>query len=480
VFPFWSPDGTSLGFFAEGKLRTIRLADNVVADVADAPVPHGAAWHPSGDLIFAPAADGPLMRRAVDGAIHPFTALDTAESSHRFPRILDHRHIVFFVRAEAPTRQGIWIAPVDSPAARKRLVNSEAEGLPLDSSLLYASGDALVAQRIDVESLTLDGRPTLLGSPVGRSERHQLFATVGADLLLFGLPLSAARELRWVDRTGARLGTVGEPMNATDVRLDARGRSVVVARVDPQLRTFDIWVYEDERPVPRRLSPAIDADDAPVWSSDGRQVAWVTGRRTLTVRDSAAARPETTLRKFDNAIRVTDWSPDGRSLVVSESRSGTRGDIFIVPSSAAQNAAIRPYAQTPFNETFGTISPDGRWLAYASDESGRPDVYVDSFPSPGRRARLSVGGGTEPRWGADSRTLYFRRGSEVHVVRLETSNATAEALANTRLFSIEGDIRSFDVTSDGQRFLLNAPAPDAAERPLNAIVHVRSLLPSAP
>jgi Tol biopolymer transport system component len=352
--------------------------------------------------------------------------------------------------------------------------------------LVYASGDALVAQRIDLETLSLAGRSQLLGSPVGRNGEHQLFATTGAEVLIYGLPPSGLRELRWVDRTGATLGTVGEPMHATDVRLAPGGERAAVARVDPQLRTFDIWIYDGSHPVPRRVSPAIDADDSPVWSSDGSHVAWVSGRRSIVVRDGRAERSERVLRKFDNPVRVTDWPVGGRWMAIAETRAGTGSDLLLVSADVAAHAdkggaaTTRVYAQAPFNETSGVISPDGRWLAYASDESGTTEVYVDAFPTPGRRARLSVGGGEDPRWARDGRAVFFRRGAELHTVNLRAGNGALEATSSERLFTADGEIRSYDVTPDGRRFLLNLPANGARVSPLAVLVHLQSLLPSAP
>ena len=489
IFPFWSPDGGALAFFADGKLRMLTLADGSVSDLADAPSGRGGVWEADGQIIFTPRADGPLMRRMPDSTIAPFTSLEPGESSHRLPRLVGDTHVVFFVRAEEPARQGIWIAPRDQPLARKRLVHSDAEALVVDTSLVYASGNALVSQPINLEALSLSGPPQLLGTPVGRGAEHQLFATTGGEVLLFGVPPSLARELRWVDRTGAAAGAVGEPMNAFDVRIAPSGERVAVARVDPQLRTLDIWAYDSARPVPRRLSAAIDADESPAWSPDGSRVAWVSGRRSVSVRDSRGQHSEATIRKFENAVRVSDWSRDGRWIVLSELRPDTGSDIVLLsthhaeknrPGATMGTADIRAYAQAPFNETYGTVSPDGRWLAYASDESGRMEIYVDAFPTPGRRGRLSVGGGTEPRWMRDGTGLFFRRDAEVHFARITFDGGAPEAVSSERLFDAGADIRSFDIAPDGKRLLLNLPVPDTRAAPLTVLVHVRSLLPSAP
>ncbi len=475
AMPFWSPDGSAVAYFSEGKLRVFSLADQRVQDLADAPMPHGGAWHVNGDILFAPDDNGLKWRRP-SGAVEPFTTIDTGESSHRYPHLTaDGQHVVFFVRATERTRHGIWIAPVDQPSSRRRLINSDAEGTPIDQALLFSSGGALVAQRLNLGSLTLEGRPVLLGPSVGHSAEHRLYATVGANVLIFGAPSSPLRTLRWMNRAGATTGDLGEPMDAWDVRIAPRGITVAVARVDPQLNTLDIWAYHDERPVPRRVSPNIDVDDAPAWSRDASRIAWASSRRVVTIRDAHAAQPETSLRKFDNSIRVTDWSRGDEWIIVSETTRETRGDLLLMRADG--RGEIRRYTHSAFNETHGVVSADGKWMAYVSDESGRQEIYVDAFPTPGNRARLTMGGGTEPRWGSDTGELFFRRGSEVHAVRLRVSDATVEATASERLFDAGAEIRSFDVGPDGQRFLVNLPAPDAAPKPLSVVVNVRSLLP---
>lgn len=474
AMPFWSPDASAVAFFAEGRLRAFTFADGSVSDLAEAAVPRGGAWHPNGDVLFA-AGEGLMWRRS-SGAVEPFTTLEGGESSHRYPRFTGAgRHVVFFVRAAESTRQGIAIAPTDQPSARRRIVSSDAEGIPIGQALVYSSGGALVGQRIDPQSLALAGRPVLLGSNVGGNADHQLFATAAADVLIFGAPASNLRELRWVDRAGLPAGVLGEPMDASDVRIAPRGLTVAVTRADPQLKTLDIWTYEEQRPLPRRVSPNIDVDEAPAWSSDGMRLAWVSGRRVVTTRDAGAARPETSLRKFDNPVRVTDWSPRDEWLVLTETRRETGGDIVLMRADG--EGATLGYAQSAFNETHGVVSRDGRWMAYASDESGQPEIYVDAFPAPVSRARMSVGGGTEPRWDREGGVLYFRRGSEIHAVRLRATGGTPEAASSERLFDAGAEARSYDVTPDGLRFLINVPAPEAAPQPMTVVVHVGSLLP---
>ena len=483
VLPFWAPDGRAIGFFANKKLRVLTLEDAAVRDLADAPAPAGGVWLENGDILFAPDTAGGLSRRVgSNGAIDALTSVDASagETSHRLPVVVTGgRHALFFVRASNPARQGIWVAPLADPGDRRRLISSSGHGLAVGEAIVYASEGALLAQRMDPERLALAGRPILLGAPVGVGPQSQLFATGDGGTLIFGAPESAMRELRWVDRTGARLGIVGEPMDAWDLRIAPGGGTVAVTRRDPQLRTLDIWAYDGERPLPRRISPAIDADESVVWALDGSRLAWVTGRRTVTVRGALATLPDETVRTFEHPIRVTDWSPDRRWIVLSESRPGSGDDLWLLPATGG--AAPTPYAQSPFSEIQAVVSPDGRWMAYAANESGRFEIYADTFPTPGSRVRLTTGGGIDPRWRADGGALYFRRGSEVHLITLSTgTRVTPDALASERLFDAAADLRAYDAAPDGQRFLLNLPAVEATPAPLTVLVNVRSLLRFAP
>jgi hypothetical protein len=480
VLPFWSPDGAQLGFFADGRLKALTIESGTIADLADAPAPRGAVWHPNGAIVFAPRTDGGLVEWRPDGTeLRPVTQVDAArgETSHRFP-VLARRpggeprwEIVFLVQASEATRAGLWTA------AGVRLTTSESSALVVDEWLLYERGDALFAQRLEWREENPDrplvtGQAQLVGLPVGRSPLGQLFATAAADAVVFGSPQPQLRDLRWIDRRDGTQGTLATQVDARDVRIAPHGGRVAVTQLDSQLGTFDIWVYEGGRLLPRRISQALDVDELAVWSPDAARIAWVQARRAIVSRGAQAELPERALREFDSAIRLWDWSPDGRQFVIGRTRPATRDDLFIASETGEPSA----FAESPFNEVQADVSPDGRWIAYASDESGQLEVYVDSFPIPGRRARVTTGGGAEPRWGPGARELFFRRGREMHVASLSLELPTPAAIGTGRLFDAGGDIRAYDVTPDGQRFLVNVPAPSARPQAMSVVVHWRSLL----
>ncbi len=469
--PFWSLDGTRIGFFAAGRLRAIDLANGSVTDLADAPSGRGAAWNAAGDLVFAATGDGGLARRGPDGAVSAFTTPDAAhgESSHRWPAFLpDGRHVVFFVRATERSRGGIWIASLDNPEARRRLIAADGQAIVSGHTLLYLNDVALMAQPLDPATWTTMGRSELAGLNVGRGPLDQIFATVAPEVLIYGPPGTTLRELRWTARDGSAIGTLGEPLDAWDLRLSPDGTRVAITELDPQSRTLDVWIRERSQPVPKRLSISTDADASGVWSPDGNRIAWVAARRKVSIRGAGAVLPEQVVATFDPPVQIWDWSRDAKALVVGRTAADTRDDLWIVPVAGGTEA--RAYAAAPFNQLHGVFAPDGRSIAYASDESGQFDIYVDTYPAPGSRLRVTTAGGTEPRWRGDGREIFFRRGSEVHAVAI----AGKDVGTSERLFDAGATIRSYDVTADGKRFLLNLPASSAAPRAATLVVNWRS------
>jgi hypothetical protein len=521
--PFWSPDGQRLGFFADGRLKTLALSAGQVVDLADAPAARGGVWHPDGSIIFAPDNNG-LVQWGPDGReLRPITQVDATkgETAHRFPALARRPgdeprwEIVYVVQASEATRAGLWTT------SGVRLTTSDASALVVNEWLLYARGNALFAQRIEWPEESqyrpvLSGQAQLVGMPVGRSTLGQLFATATAESVVYGSPQPQLRDLRWMDRGDGMQGTLAGQVDAWDMRIAPHGGRVAVTQLDTQLGTFDVWVYQGGRLLPQRISQAIDVDELAVWSPDATRLAWVQARRAIATRGAQAQLPEQTFRQFDAPIRLWDWSPDGEWFVIGRTRPGTKEDLFVVSATTRRGAALAPpgsagstagerrhssdaapdaalpatpgaagsdpsqdaspYAASPFNETQADISADGRWIAYASDESGQPEVYVDSFPLPGHRARVTTGGGAEPRWGAGTTEVFFRRGRELHVASLSLEGATPEATGTARLFDAGGDIRAYDVTPDGQRFLLNVPAPSSKPEPIAIVINWRSLL----
>ena len=297
------------------------------------------------------------------------------------------------------------------------------------------------------------GRAAVVGLQAGRGPLGQIFATASDDVLIYGAPGTTLRELRWLTRDGTPAGSTSEPIDAWDLRIAPDGRRIVVTEIDRQLRTLDVFIRTGSQPAPARLSLSTDVDESGVWSPDGLRIAWAGQRRKVMLRGAGAVLPEQTIATFDSPVQVWDWSRDGRSLLIGRKSSDTGDDLWIQPP--VEGATAQPYTTAPFDQVYGAFSPDGRSIAYASNESGQFDIYVDSFPKPGTRVRVTTAGGTEPRWSNDGRELFFRRGSAIHVGSLRSRIARSD---RSRSSSISArPIRAYDVSRDG-RFLVNVPA----------------------
>jgi Tol biopolymer transport system component len=465
--PFWAADGTRIGFFANGKVRSFDVAAGQAVDLGDAPAPRGGSWNAAGDLVFAPSVNSGLMKRDANGSIAPLTTVDSAngETSHAWPAFApDGKHVIFYVAASQPSRSGTWITALDNPAARRRLLAADGQAILVDHLLLHLRDLALVAQPLDPLTFEPVGRSNVVGSNAGRGPLGQIFATASNDLLIYGAPGTALRELRWFSRDGQPAGSTSEPLDVWDLRIAPDGRRVVTTEIDRQFRTLDVMIRNESQPAPMRLSLSTDADESGVWSPDGLRIAWAAQRRKVMLRGAGAVLPEQTLASFETPVQVWDWSRDGRSLLIGRKSNDNGEDLWIQPAS--QNASAQPYATMPFDQAYGVFAPDGRSIAYASNESGQFDIYLDTFPKAGKRIRVTTAGGTEPRWNANGRELFFRRGSALHVVKLNGSDI--ESIS--QLFDLGKSIRSYDVSGD--RFLVNVPAASQpATTPITLVNH---------
>jgi len=459
--PFWSPDVTRIGFFAGGKIRSLDLAGGTTSDLVDAPAGRGAAWNRQGDLVFAPSPNGSLKRRDPSGTVTALTTLQPGETSHAWPSFLpDGRHLIFLVTSAQPSQSGIWMASLDDPSARKRLIGADAQAIvpaAQDLTILYLNDLALMAQPLDANTFEPTGRASVVGLQAGRGPIGQLFATASGDVLIYGAPGTTLRELRWLNRDGSQAGSASEPIDAWDLRIAPDGKRIVVTEIDRQLRTLDVFIRTGSQPAPARLSLSTDVDESGVWSPDGLRIAWAGQRRKVMLRGAGAVLPEQTIASFDSPVQVWDWSRDARALLIGRKSNDTGEDLWILPP--VEGANPQPYTTAPFDQVYGAFSPDGRSIAYASNESGQFDVYVDSFPKAGTRVRVTTAGGTEPRWSNDGRELYFRRGSAIHVARF-ARDREIESIA--QLFDLKDAIRSFDASRAGL-FLVNMPASNNSQ-----------------
>jgi Tol biopolymer transport system component len=478
--PFWSPDGRSIAFIANGKLQRLDIAGGSPIVICDVPRVYGGAWAPDGRIILGVFADALFSVPASGGTLSPLTTFDKSRGDrvHAWPQVLPGGRFLYFVGTSVGKSAAIYAASLAKPNDAVRLVASDANALYASGPdgrgyLLWQRDGALVAQEFDVQKLMLVGEPRPLADPVGvlRADASMAVAAGGGTLLY--APVAGLVQLTRFDRAGRPLGTLGEPGVYFTLRFSRDGKQIATTRFDVGLP--NLWLFDvDREPSPGRLFGS-RAGFSALWSPDGRSMLFINNElNALYRRDASDGATAERLGPWPTEDwPLTDWSRDGRFVLNTRAGTETRADLWLIPVTfdghlMADVQAI-PYLRTPANESEGRFSPDptARWIAHQSDESGRDEVYVRSFPEPGSRYRVSSSGGRAPRWGSDGRELFYQSlDDKVMAVSVKLGADSVEASEPRELFALPAQ-SVFEVTPDGQRFL--ALVRDHAPRPLNVI-----------
>ncbi len=468
-FAFWSPDSKSLAFFADGKLKRIDAAGGSPETLADAAGGRGGSWSKDNVIVFSPLPPSPLFQVAAGGGkARPVTTLESqrGQTSHRFPTFLpDGRHFLAYVQGttEGPN---ILLGSLDSKESRLILRADTGVIFAAPDFVLFVRSGTLRAQRIDLKTFALVGDPVSLAEGVQTSSALQ-FASVSASsdgLLAYTRGESATfSTLQLLDRSGKEVGTVGTAADQLDPRMAPDGHAVIVSRSD-RGGTLDIWSIDLRRNIETRLTFSPANEWSPVWSPDSKSVVYTSFENRpgdlfiKCVEGSGAGEP----LLVDKRLKIaSDWSSDGRYVIYHALSPLSRWDIeaYSVPEKK-----IIPLLNGTFSEIGGHLSPDGRWLAYASDASGRDEVYVQRFPVATEKSQISGGGGYMPTWSRDGRELYYytiegkMMAATVHADRDFVADAP-RLLFQSRLRGFVGITRNqYDVTPD-KRFLINVTSP---------------------
>jgi eukaryotic-like serine/threonine-protein kinase len=490
-YPFWSPDGRRIGFFARGRLNTMDASGGTVRTVCDVAYPRGGTWSPGGVILFAQQWK-PLHRvSAAGGAPVAATKLAPAEVSHRFPQFLpDGTHFLYigFTFARIAGNTTVYVGSLGSQDSRTLLKASAAALYAPPAWILIWRDHGLLAQRFDPETIALEGPPIPLVEPVRAlvSTSGSVIASVSSNqALVYQEGQSGVyAQLAWYDRSGRLLGNLGSPGDRLRPRLSHGGRTVAADVLDTSQGTAsrDLWLFDVGRNVGSRFTFGPGNERWAVWSPDDRRLAFFSNDSAgtaLFAKEATGTAPEEVLYRSDNSYLPTDWSRDGRLLALQTLIvSGTTGwDVWIY---SFEDKAPKPFLQGPYAETSAVFSPDGRWLAYASDESGRSEVYVQPFPGPGAKSQVSTAGGMQPRWREDGRELLYREPSGRFMTVPVTLRAgsfeagTPHLLFELRPTSTPGT--HYDVTADGQRFVVSVPVQAEGASPLTLVLNWPALL----
>ncbi|HSW50300.1 MAG TPA: hypothetical protein VLH09_09010, partial [Bryobacteraceae bacterium] len=494
--PFWSPDSKSIAFFANGKLKRSEVVGGATQVLCDVQILGGGTWSRDGVILFR-SPEGLSRVPASGGVPQQVTQRNEArkESGHFMPQFLpDGNRFLYFIRSADSNTQGIYAGSLDRPGERLRLLaaNHPAYYVPPRAGrpgfLLWLREQTLLAQGFDLARLRLEGDPTPLTEDILASSggAAAAFWTSDAGLLVYRTGgVSVKAKLIWMGRDGKRLGEAGNEDRYGSFRISPDGRRLAMGRYDYG-NNSDIWVFEFDRGVMTRLTFDPSQDGIPVWSPDGRQVAYFSARsgvRQIFRTDAGGGGKEEQLTNRPNGVLAAyDWSRDGRHLLYTEVDSKTGNDIWGLPLEGER----KPIAvlQTSFSESSAQFSPDGKWVAYQSNESGRTDVYVRAFPVSSGQWQLSSEGGTRPRWRADGKELFFLGpGSDkIMAAGIRVEGANLQSDKPRELFSVSPLDTSlgspYDVTADGQRFLVWQPsnAEQQGPAPLTVVTNWQARL----
>jgi Tol biopolymer transport system component/predicted Ser/Thr protein kinase len=481
---FWSPDGRFLGFFAQGKLKKIALAGGPAQNICTTPPGLGATWSPAGEVVFNPTNRAPLMRvSAAGGTPQPLTVLDPArqENSHRYPSFLpDGRHFLFTARSSQKENTAIYAGSLDSKEIKRILTEQSNAVYVPPGYILFARDGSLMAQRFDAPRLELSGEAfPVVGNVDQETPSANAFFTASADggAIAWSEVSHSADQLTWFDHSGTKLGTLGPAGHYSTPRLSPDGKRLAVTIPDPESGNRDIWILALESGSLTRFTTNPANDWIPVWSPDGKYLAFASDRtpRSTIYRKAAdgSGEEELLVPAGDTMGAFTeDWSRDGRLLGYHANMSGSIG-FWLLPLTGGGKP--RPFLPTMFREFGLKFSPDGNTVAYSSNESGTFEVYAAPIDKPGKQ-RVSFGGGAEPNWRPDGKELYFvshgsLMGAEVKRAGESVSFGAPRAAFSCCQYRGSGSgSADYDISPDGKRFLFPCMSVDVRKQSVAVMI----------
>ncbi len=462
-YPFFSPDGAWVGFFAQGKLRKVPIGGGDVMVLADAPGPRGAHWGPDDTIIFAPTTDAGLSRvSAAGGDSHEVTRVDKdKELGHRWPQVLPDGNTLLYTAWDRDERKNRIVVRSLDTGKEKELVRGVTFGrYGPTGHLLYAQDGTLMAVPFDMGSLALSGEPVSVLDDVMQSSIGAMqysYSNIGVLAYVPGVYNEMDRTLAWVDRKGLIKLLEMPRRTYDDPKLSPDGQKVAVQF---KVAAGNVWTYDFNSKLLKQIT--FDGlNNQPYWSPDGSRIAFASdragGEENIYVISSDVTGPVERLTTSENSQSLTSWSSDGKWLVYYEFHPDTGRDIWVLPLEGERKPY--PLLKTVSQEAGAMFSPDGRWLAYSSDETGEYEVYVSPFPEMNKKWKISTNGGDEPVWARNGREFLYRHADQMMIVEYTADEAFN---AGTPKWLFEGpyvgprgkNFSNYDISPDGENILM--------------------------
>jgi serine/threonine protein kinase len=481
TFPFWSASSRSIGFFSDGELKRINIDGGPSRSLAPARAGKGGAWSADDTILFSRDTNGGLYRITADGGVRQQTELSITrrETSHRWPQFLpDGRHFIYFAKSADDSQSGIRLASLDGHGDAVVVPTKFGAIYAPPGHVLYVSQDALLAASFEVASGRLmDDAVTVVDRIATSSNFYGAFSASNNGVLAFATSVSPA-ELAWIGRDGRRLSVAAGSGQYVDFQLSRDNRYLAIAEVEPHSDRSDLRLVDLVRGGNLRLTTSAATDASPVWSPDSTRLVFRSNRERdhdLYLRQAVGGGADAIFVKSPVSKYPTDWSPDGTFVVYHSFDERTQNDLWAAPVSHPDQS--RTLLQTEFDEVQAQISPSGRWLAYTSNHSSRFEVYVQPLPADGKKWQVSIDGGSDPKWRADEKEIFYLD-TEGRMMSVGlTGSASFDPGVPRPLFRL-GEIAvippylsAYNVWRDGQRFLVRASTEELQTHPLNVLVH---------
>jgi serine/threonine protein kinase len=488
--PFWSPDNRWIGFFAEGKLKKVPAAGGAVQILTQSAAENrSGTWGPQDNILFGSGTE-PILQVKSAGKTVPVTMLDTSrqEGSHRYPYFLpDGNHFLYTILGRLADQNGVYVGSIDDKAKRF-LVRFDSNAIYVQGYLLFVDGDTLLGQAFDAKHLALNGEPFVVAEHVGRNTAFMSAVSGSAvGTIAYAGTIAQNGHLSWFDRSGNVLGTAGTPDgDYVDFRLSPDEKRLAASLVNARASTVEIWLTDLARSSSSRFASGGLVTAAPIWSPDGLRLAFRSNRNGLiefyerSAAGGGSDRPLLLGEAYQAAhipsvnLVPTDWAPDGRNILFSVPAAESGNDLWLLPLT--QGGKPEKFIASPAEEMHGNFSPDGHLVAYTSNESGKFEVYVETFPRSESKWLVSATtGGYEPRWRGDGSEIYYLsedRKLMTVSVGPGPSFGVPKVLFQTRVpAGVTANRVHYVPSRDGRRFLINTETGDAPPSPITVVVN---------